>query len=128
VSEQGSTHPGANPVVLSDESGELLRPARALLGWLTDETAGRLLSSGQAGATLTGESLAKLASARMAVAARSEGLDQTGMITEWPTELRAHEAALRTAAQPMFDEGWELHFVDISRVRLPASRVHGSRA
>jgi hypothetical protein len=96
-----------------EDAGALLRPARALLGWLADEQAYRLLASGRDDATPTPGQRALVTSARAAVAARAEGLDQDGAVSPAPAE---HERALRATYPAVFAEGWAVRMVDLSRL------------
>jgi hypothetical protein len=106
--------PGAGTT--GEFAGALLRPARALLGWLADEQAYRLLASGRDDATPTPERRALVASARAAVAARAVGLDQHGVVSPAPPELAEHERALRATYPAVFAEGWAVRMVDLSRL------------
>jgi hypothetical protein len=99
--------------------GALLeRPARALIGWMTHEEAvlsqtGRRMDAGDT----TGYA-ERARRAREAVFARKPGIDQEGVVRDAPRDLDEHIAGLRAndAARPMFDEGWEVKLVDLTRV------------
>ena len=92
----------------------LLRPARALLGWLGDDQAFRLLASGQDNPTPLPEWQTALDSARAAVAARRELPDPSGVVENAPPELANHEEMLRAAWPAIFAEGWSLRMVDLT--------------
>ncbi len=94
----------------------LLRPARALLGWLSDQQAYRLLASGRDDAEATPEHRGLVAAARAAVAARSPGSDQRDIVSPLPPELADHSAQLQSSTPSLFEDGWQLVLVDISRV------------
>lgn len=98
---------------------QLLRPARALLGWLPDEIALRLLNGKRADAQPTNEQRAAAALARQAVASRAEGIVQDGVIREIEQGvLDEHIERLRglPAAAPYFGEGYRVALVDLTRV------------
>jgi len=69
----------------------LLQAARALLGWLGDEQAFRLLASGQDNPTPLPEWRSAIDAARAAVAARGDLPDSSGVLDEAPPELEEHE-------------------------------------
>jgi hypothetical protein len=102
--------------LLAEEDAGLLRPARALIGWMSDHQAVRALASGRDDADFTPEQKALVSRARATVAARTTDLDQTGIVMPLPPELADHAAALRASSPTMFDEGWDLALVDLSRV------------
>jgi hypothetical protein len=56
--------------------------------------------------------------AHRAVADRAAGVEQDALITSVPAELGEHVRALEAspAARPMFDEGWTVALVDLTRV------------
>jgi hypothetical protein len=95
---------------------QLLRPARALLGWMSDHQALRMLASGRDDADPSPEDRARVSVARANAAARPPGIDQSGIAGPPPGELAAHEAELRASSPTMFSEGWQLALVDLARV------------
>lgn len=113
---------------LADDAAVSLRPARALLGWMSDHQALRALAAGRDDADLTSDQEALVSRARAAVAARAADLDQTGVVAPLPVELADHEAALRASSPTMFDEGWELALVDLSQVCAFQPTVHLAHA
>jgi hypothetical protein len=94
----------------------LLRPARALLGWLADDQAFRLLASGQDNPTPLPDWRSAIDAARAAVEARGELPDSSGVLDEAPPELQEHEEMLRAAWPAVFAEGWTLRMVDLTRL------------
>jgi hypothetical protein len=114
-----------DPIAPGD--ADLLRPARALLGWLSDQQAYRLLASGRDDAEPTPEHRALLAAARAAVATRNARLDQEGIVAPLPAELAEHEVALRASSSSLFDEGWRFVLADLSRVCAFQPAVHVSQ-
>lgn len=101
---------------MTPDEAQLLRPARALLGWMSDHQAFRMLASGRDDADPSPEDRARLSVARANAAARPAGIDQAGILAPLPPELADHEAELRVSSPTMFSEGWQLALVDLSRV------------
>jgi hypothetical protein len=110
--------------LVTEEQPTFLRPARALLGWLSDQQALRVLASGHDNVRATPEQDALLMAARASVAARPAGLDQADTVRPLAMELADHEAKLRSASPKMFEEGWALRLIDISRVCALQPAVH----
>jgi hypothetical protein len=100
--------PQAPPVVQD------LRPGRALVGWMNPSQAYGFIQRGLAPAAAA-EAVER---ARQAVAARAAGVEQSALVGTGPAELAAHLSALEAspAARPMYDEGWRVALVDLSRV------------
>jgi hypothetical protein len=97
----------------------LVRTARALLGWLPEPLALRLMNSNDAMRAPTDDQRAAAASARAAVAARHEGLDQTDLVRDLPAGVLTNHLALLAQvpdAADFFNEGWRVALVDLSRV------------
>lgn len=99
-------------------SDRLLRPARALIGWLPEDRALRLLNSNDATAAATESQRSLVAAAQEAVNQRSPGADQDGLIEECaPGLLDDHIDRLRNGAgSQYFAEGWRVALVDLARV------------
>jgi hypothetical protein len=87
-----------------------------------------MLASGRDDAEATAEQQALVSAARANVAARAADLDQAGIVAPSPSELTDHEAQLRSSSPTMFDEGWHLGLVDISRVCAFQPAVHSADA
>jgi hypothetical protein len=96
---------------------QVRRPARALIGWMRPEVAhaSLLASSTESDAALA---IATAERARRAVASRSAGISQDGLIAPAPRELVGHIRELEAgpAAQPYYVEGWQVALVDLTRV------------
>lgn len=115
---------GQAAAALQGTPGQVLRPARALLGWLPHDQA-ILLQNGQRQGPVPPEYARNAEAARAAVAARREGLDQAGVVAELNGELAEHLAALRVSpAAAFFNEGWRAVLVDLRRVCALQPTVH----
>lgn len=104
---------------VSTPADRLVRPGRALIGWLPDDQALRLLNSNDAGKEPTDAQRAATARARATVAQRPAGLDQEGAIVELGVgALADHLDRLRgsPSASAFFDEGWRVALVDLARI------------
>jgi hypothetical protein len=99
------------------QAPQVLRPARALLGWMKADNAHMILQSNMPGLA-SGQILKIAQRARRAVAARHPDVDQDNLITDVPAELADHVRALQAspAAGPMRAEGWRVALVDLTRV------------
>jgi hypothetical protein len=73
----------SEPVAPDERTGWLL-PARALLGWMSDSQAVKVLASGRDDADGTPEQQALILAARARVVARTTDLDQGGIVTPLP--------------------------------------------
>jgi hypothetical protein len=106
------------------------RPARALIGWMDRGEALLFMTSRRADLAATPEQQALVDAARTAVVSRAAGLDQEGLIEEAPREFADHIEKLRTypPAEELFEEGWRVVVVDISRVRAAQPIVHVDHA
>lgn len=93
------------------------RPARVLLGWLTPQEAQSHQSCGGTRVP-TQEDAQRAERARMAVAARTVGIDQVNAIVDPPEELQDHIRQLQEApaAAGMFAENWRVVVVDLTKV------------
>lgn len=97
------------------QAPQLVRPGRALIGWMRPDQAQEFL---QRGAAEPGQAADAVKRAHEAVAARPAGVDQDALITSAPAELAGHVQALEAspAAKPMHDEGWTVALVDLTKV------------
>jgi hypothetical protein len=107
--------PPQAPPPQAPQAPQLLRPGRALIGWMRPDQAHGLLQPSMPEPTLTAGVVQR---AHEAVAARAAGVDQDALITSVPAELAEHVKALDAspAAKPMHDEGWKVALVDLTRV------------
>ena len=96
----------------------VLRPARALLGWLSDKQARGVLTSHRRDLELTDEQRRAVEAARAAVAAREKFQALSPIIAPCPEVLHSHRAALHghDRFKTFRDEGWEIAIVDLTRV------------
>jgi hypothetical protein len=96
----------------------VLRPARALLGWLSDKQARGVLTSHRRDLELTVEQRRAVEAARAAVAAREKFRGLSPVVAPCPEGLHAHRAALyaHERFKTFRDEGWEIAIVDLARV------------
>jgi hypothetical protein len=95
-----------------------LRPARALLGWLSDKQARGVLTSHRPDVELTDEQRRDVEAARAAVAARQKFQALSPIVGPCPEALHAHRAALygHERFKTFRDESWEIAIVDLTRV------------
>lgn len=93
------------------------RPARALLGWMQREEAHKIQAGGRADVH-DPEHEERATRARVAVASRTVGIDQTNVIREAPDELQEHIASLQQApaAAQYFQQGWRVCLADLRNV------------
>ena len=96
----------------------ILRPARALLGWLSDKQARGALTSHRPDNELTDEQRRIVKAARAAVAARQKFQALSPIVAPCPEVLHAHRAALygHERFKTFRDEKWEIAIVDLTRV------------
>jgi hypothetical protein len=93
------------------DAGRESRRSRALVAWMEPGQLNTL--QGSAGDP------ARARRAQEALRRRPAGIDQSGLVEEWPAALEPYGAALRATpgAKPMFDNGWELAVIgDLRRV------------
>lgn len=110
--------------MLSSEDGKsqppqgLTRPARALVGWMSQQQGEMVLQGNTIGNEVTAEHREVARQARESVAARPAGLDQDDLVSEPPSELDEHIARLQESgsATDFFREGWRVQIVDLPRV------------
>jgi hypothetical protein len=96
----------------------ILRPARVLLGWLSDKQAKGVLTSHRPDVDLTDEQRRAIVAARAAVAARQKFQPLSPIVAPCPEILHAHRAALygHERFKTFRDEHWEIAIVDLTRV------------
>jgi hypothetical protein len=95
-----------------------LRPARALLGWLSDKQARGTLNGQRRDAELTDEQRRAVEQARAQVAAREPFRVVPAVVAPCPDVLREHRMALLAEERfgAMRNEGWDIAIVDLERV------------
>lgn len=109
--------PPPEPPIEAAQTAQVMRSARALIGWMRPDDACGILQSGRADAAP--EAVMETAQrARTAAAARPSEIDQGDLITSLPPELEEHVRALQASppAAPMYAEGWHVALVDLRRV------------
>jgi hypothetical protein len=102
-----------NPTVVNN--AQLQRPARTLLGWMTQEEA-ILVQNGRRTGDAAAVYSVRAQAARDAVAGRPVGVDQTDIVSAMPSELESYVNALQQPAALFFNEGWTVGIVDLRRV------------
>lgn len=97
---------------------QMQRPARVLLGWMTEEQALHFLSGQRRDVELNADQREHFRCAQAAVAARKAGIDQSGAVMEPPAELSAYISALQQApaAKVFFDQGWRVAVIDLEKI------------
>lgn len=113
-SENGRNDNTAAPPSPPTQEG---RPARALIGWLSQSEA-RLTLAGRRFNVMDTAIDIRVSGARASVAARQPGITQTGLVLTPPAELGEYIDRLQTTqpAQAMFNEGWQVQTVDLEQV------------
>lgn len=102
----------------TNQLGSVSRPARALIGWMSQSDAQLQLAQKQMNLANQPEHVARATQAREAVAARSHGLDQTNVISNPPEELAEYISAFcaQPAYAPFASEGWSVRLANLSKV------------
>lgn len=93
-------------------------PQRILLGWL-DDRAAQVMLAPSGTVDITDGTASLVSTARAAVAARPEQVDQTGVLLgQPPEEVLEHVASLRrtVSATPFFSDGWRVEMVDLRHI------------
>jgi hypothetical protein len=95
-----------------------LRPARALLGWLSEKQARGYLNGQRRDAELTEAQRRTIEQAHAQVAAREKFDAGSAILGQCPEALLEHRAALygHDRFSAMRNEGWEIAIVDLERV------------
>ena len=96
----------------------MMRPARALLGWLSEKQLAGVLTAQRRDRELTDEERCGIYAARAAVAARPCFQAPSPLIEPCPEALYEHRARLygHERFKTLRDEGWELAIVDLTHV------------
>ena len=95
-----------------------LRPARALLGWLSEKQARGYLNAQRRDAELTDEQRRAIAQAHAQVARRAPFEGGAAVVGPCPAILSGHRDALYAHGRfsAMRNEGWEVAIIDLERV------------
>jgi hypothetical protein len=107
--------PPQAPPPQASQAPQLVRPGRALAGWMRPDYAHELLQRSMPDAAEAADAVRR---AQEAVAARPAGVEQDALVTSVPAELAGHVQALEAspAAKPWHDEGWKVALVDLTQV------------
>jgi len=103
------------PQAAPPQAPQVVRPGRALIGWMKPDQAHGFLQRVMDPARAADA----VERALQAVAARPAGAEQDALVsTSVSAELAAHVSALDAspAAKPMHDEGWKVAVVDLTKV------------
>jgi hypothetical protein len=113
-----------------DPMATVNRPGRALIGWMPPDEAHLWLTSRRKDLTPSPDQVAWAQQAGAAVAARSPGLDQSGIVQDAPSELDIHIKALQAdqATAALFAAGWRVAIVDLGLVCAAQPVVHVDHA
>jgi len=97
---------------------QLRRQARGLIGWMPDEVGLLFLSGNMAGAPATPEQVARIEAAHEAVRAREPLPVFSDVVRDAPEDLEGFLTELRAspASAGMFNDGWTVRMVDLTRV------------
>lgn len=108
----------------------VMRPARALIGWMNRSEALLCMTSRRPDVQPTDEQVASVDQALAAVAAREPGIDQSDIVQEVPAELETYVADLASEPAPasLLQSGARVAIVDISRVCGAQPLVHSDHA
>ena len=128
VKETGK-HRGVNETILdstalrsltatTDQAGRLLRPARALLGWMDPEDAKRVLVSNRGDAHPSAAQVRAVETAHQAVSTRATFENAVTPEADLPASLLPHVDRLQKspAGMPYFLEGWRIRLVNLTRL------------
>lgn len=97
---------------------QIQRPARGLLGWMSEEQALQFLASQRRDVTLATEQQERYQAARKAVSKRKAGVVGSAVVFDPPQTLSAHLAKFQEAPaiKPFFEQGWRLAVADLTKV------------
>ncbi|MES2178209.1 MAG: hypothetical protein V4550_10115 [Gemmatimonadota bacterium] len=114
----------------SNELVSPTRPARALIGWMTEKEARLCLTGRRQNLTPSASQLEHYVRAVENVAARPPGVAQDGAITALSSSLDNFVDAFRTSnvAADFFNSGFELRLVDLTRICAIQRTVHADHA
>lgn len=102
----------------SDQLGQITRPARALIGWMTQEEAKLCLAQRQIHNASKPEYKQRAEDAIKAVQAREVGIDQSDLFSEIPGEIAGYIEQLKSheAFNVYMKENWDFRVADLSKV------------
>src|SRR4051812_44332560 len=99
----------------ANQLAHVTRPAKALIGWMTQEEGQLSLAGRQIQDAQKPEYIAKVRDARTAVQKRQPAVDQSELLAEVPPELQEYLASFKAqpAFKPFSDENWSLKIADL---------------
>jgi hypothetical protein len=106
----------AESAVSQQSPDQLMRDARALIGWIDKSEAELVLVGRRSDIAATPEQKRLAERARESVHDRTSGVDQGDLVRAVPPNLSNHVVRLRSAAGQYFAEGWRVAMVDLTRV------------
>jgi hypothetical protein len=111
-----STNPAAP--LLAEEASNFRRPGRVLIGWMPTDRGAIALAGGNPAGVQNQELVERVQAARDAVAGRSAGIDQDGIVDEENPAIGQIVDRLRSQPNtaPFWNEGWSVAVVDLARV------------
>ena len=112
-----TTHPMPTSAA-DDKEGQILRPARALIGWMDLEQAKYTLAGRRMDRANDPAGIERAQRLMAAVARRGQGFDQTGALNEPAENLRDYlsQFAATESVAKYFAEGWSVKIADLSKV------------
>lgn len=101
-----------------DQVAHVKRPARALIGWMSQEEGPVHLAGRQVDKAADPELIARADAARTEVSNRAKGVDQTDLLTDIPGDLDEHVQKLLATeeAAPFAGPGWSVKMADLTKV------------
>jgi hypothetical protein len=101
-----------------DQLAHVTRPARALIGWLSQKEAQLLLAGRLIQNADKPEHAEKAQAAISAVQRRQAGVDQSGLLADVPEELQEYVAKFQSldSFKPFANEGWSIKIADLAKV------------
>ena len=101
-----------------DQVAHVQRPAKALIGWMSQEEGPLVLAGRRMDHATTPELIARADAARSEVSNRPEGVDQTRLLTDVPRDLDDHvrELMATEAAAPYAAGDWSVKMADLTKV------------
>jgi hypothetical protein len=115
--ETPSMNPEPEDQAQAGSGPAVLRPGRALIGWMPVEQAKLVLAHNHLDGQESSTNAERIMHARSNVVERTSRLDQSNIATPPPAGLNQHIGALTAAAPDMFIAGWQVQMVDLQRLR-----------
>lgn len=101
-----------------NQLGHVTRPARALIGWMSQQEGQLCLAGRQIQNATKPEYAQKVQAARNAVQQRPVGVDQSELLTDVPKELEEYLVNFHSqdSFKPFANEGWTVKIADLRKV------------